>query len=100
MEILKQNWKEVVRMILAQYVEFIPDSKPKKQHICNLVFDPEAEGNPEQMVFNIQRALDTLDKRDRLERIILVALLSSPNGYFNAFQAISKNTRFIYIHAY
>lgn len=24
----------------------------------------------------------------------------SPNGYYNAFQSISKGTRFIYIHAY
>jgi len=52
------------------------------------------------MVDNIEEALDMLEKRDRLERIVLQSLRCSPNGYYNAFVAISKNTRYIYIHAY
>lgn len=52
------------------------------------------------MVDNIERAIDILEPRDRLEKCILNSLRSSPNGYYNAFISISKNTRFIYIHAY
>lgn len=41
-----------------------------------------------------------LDRRDRLEKTVLISLKNSPNDYYNAFTSISKNTRFIYIHAY
>jgi tRNA pseudouridine13 synthase len=99
-EILNQNWKEVCRLILIQHVGYIPEMKLKKEAMCKLVFDPKAEGDPNKMVDNIEEAMDYLDNRDRLEKIILLSLKCSPNGYFNAFQAISKNTRFIYIHAY
>lgn len=52
------------------------------------------------MVANIEKAMLLLENRDRLEKCLLQSLRCSPNGYFNAFQSISKNTRFIYIHAY
>jgi len=45
-EILNQNWKEVCRMILAGYADYIPGMKEKKERICDLVFSPEAEGDP------------------------------------------------------
>ena len=56
--------------------------------------------DPSKMRENIQTALDMLDKRDRLERTVLMTLRNSPNDYYNAFASISRNTRFIYIHAY
>lgn len=49
---------------------------------------------------NIEEAMDLLDRRDRLEKTVLQSLVGSPNGYYNAFVSISKNTRYIYIHAY
>ena len=49
---------------------------------------------------NIYDALDMLDKRDRLEKTILMSLKNNPNDYYGAFGSISRNTRFIYIHAY
>jgi tRNA pseudouridine13 synthase len=49
-EILNQNWKEVCRLILSSHVEYFADSKPKKEAICALVFDPEVEGDPHKMV--------------------------------------------------
>jgi len=49
---------------------------------------------------NIEEAMDLLDRRDRLEKTVLQSLRGSPNGYYNAFVSISKNTRYIYIHAY
>jgi tRNA pseudouridine13 synthase len=45
-------------------------------------------------------ALDLLDRRDRLEKAVLTVLLKHPNGYYNAFQNISRGTRLIYVHAY
>lgn len=81
-------------------MDYIPETKLKKQKIVDLVFDPSVEGQPHKMVENIEIAIDMLDKRDRLEKTILMSLKNSPNGYYNAFTSISKNTRFIYIHAY
>ena len=83
--ILHCEWKEVCRLILAQYVPYLPETKDKKELVCKLVFDPEAEGDPHMMVRGIERAMQMLDNRDRLERCILGSLRSSPNGYFNAF---------------
>lgn len=68
--------------------------------MVDLVFDEKADGNPHEMKENIEEAMDLLDRRDRLEKTILQSLRGSPNGYYNAFVAISKNTRYIYIHAY
>lgn len=39
-QILRQNWREVCRLILSQYLEALPESKQKKEAICRLVFDP------------------------------------------------------------
>ena len=41
-----------------------------------------------------------LERRDRLEKILLTTLRKHPFGWFNAFQSLARNTRFIYIHAY
>ena len=78
----------------------MPDQKERKQKIVDLVFDPEVQGDPHMMGENIELAIDLLDRKDRLEKTILHSLRGSPNGYYNAFVSISRNTRFIYIHAY
>ena len=41
-----------------------------------------------------------LDRRDRLEKQILLTLRKFPYQYYNAFQNLARNTRFIYLHAY
>lgn len=99
-EILNHNWKEVIRLILIQHADYLPHEKARKQRIVDLVFDEEADGNPHEMMEKIEEAMELLDRRDRLERTVLQSLRGSPNGYYNAFVSISKNTRFIYIHAY
>ena len=62
----------------------------KKQKLLKLVFE---EGD-------IESAVDMCDRRDRLERAILQILKRQLNGYYNAFQNIARNTRFIYVHGY
>ena len=98
-EILNQNWKEVVRMILSQHVDYDEDQKLRKQEIVSLIFDEPNLGIVEQRE-NVLIAIDKLDKRDRLEKTVLGSLKNHPNDYYNAFANISKGTRFIYIHAY
>ena len=41
-----------------------------------------------------------LDRRDRLEKTLLLKLKHQPTGYYNAFQNIARNTRLIYVHGY
>lgn len=41
-----------------------------------------------------------LDRKDRLEKAVLLLLKRQPTGYFNAFQNIARNTRLIYVHGY
>lgn len=41
-----------------------------------------------------------LDRRDRLEKAVLLMLKRQPTGYYNAFQNIARNTRLIYVHGY
>jgi tRNA(Glu) U13 pseudouridine synthase TruD len=45
-------------------------------------------------------ALELLDKRDRLEKCVLLELKKHPNGYQNALQNIARFTRTIYSHSY
>lgn len=49
---------------------------------------------------NIEEAIKLLEKRDRLEKTVLMTLKRSPAAYYNAFQQIARNTRTIYVHAY
>ena len=49
---------------------------------------------------DIEEALHSLDRRDRLEKAVLLLLKKQPHGYFNAYQNISRNTRLIYVHGY
>lgn len=84
-EILNHNWEEVIRLILIQHADFIPGAKARKERITNLVFNKEAAGNPAEMRDNIEDAMDLLDRKDRIEKVILQSLAGSPNGYYNAF---------------
>ena len=41
-----------------------------------------------------------LDRRDRLEKAVILLLKRQPTGYLQAFNNISRNTRLIYVHGY
>lgn len=58
--------------------------------MCKLVFEDQ----------NIEGAIALLDRRDRIEKALLQILNRQPNGYYNALQNVSRNTRFIYVHGY
>lgn len=62
----------------------------RKATILEYVFDK----------FEIDAAMELLDRRDRLEKSLLCILRKAPNGYYNAFNNISRGTRLIYVHAY
>lgn len=89
-ECLLQNWKKVIELLLGQHPEIDLGQVERKKQLLKLVFED----------FDIEGALDMLDRRDRLEKAVLVLLKRQPTGYYNAFQNISRNTRFIYVHAY
>ncbi|CAI2361379.1 unnamed protein product [Moneuplotes crassus] len=88
-EAIKQNWKEVIRMMLSQY----PRSgvgKDRKESIARLALEDE----------DLDEALKLVQPRDRLEKVIILTLKKHKNGFRNAFDSIARNTRIIYIHAY
>jgi tRNA pseudouridine13 synthase len=64
--------------------------KERKIKIVRKVFEEQ----------NVEAALILLERKDRIEKGILTSLRKHPNGFYNAFQNIARNTRFIYIHAY
>lgn len=70
---------------MIQHADYIPDAKRRKQKMVDLVFSKEAAGNPAEMRDNIEDAMDLLDRKDRIEKVILQSLMGSPNGYYNAF---------------
>ena len=84
-------------MILAQHADIDDEQRERKEKIIKLVY-PEEGG--EASSAGIEQALSLLDRRDRLEQTVLVALKANRKDYQSAFAAISKNTRYIYIHAY
>jgi tRNA pseudouridine13 synthase len=49
---------------------------------------------------NIGQAMSLLERKDRLEKSILMVLRKSAINYYNAFQNIARNTRTIFVHAY
>jgi TruD family tRNA pseudouridine synthase len=77
-------------MLLQQSPDIDQEKIAKKNKIVDLVFN----------YYDIEEALSMLDRRDRLERAILQVLKKGHNQYYNAFQNISRNTRFIYVHGY
>lgn len=77
------------------------DQKARKRKLVDLVFGAETKkmdlsGQREKII----KALDQLEHKDRLEKTVLISLRNNPKDYCNAFAAISRNTRYIYIHAY
>lgn len=89
-EVLKKNWIKVCHLILVQHADTDESMAERKEKIIDLVFEK----------FNIDEALTLLDRRDRLEKSLLCVLRTQPNSYYNAFNNISRGTRFIYVHAY
>lgn len=89
-EVLRQDWTTVVRMLLDQHPAHDGEAGERKAKILKKVFE---QGD-------IDGALNLLDRRDRAEKTLLLALRKQPHGYYNAFQCIPRNTRFIYLHAY
>ena len=87
---LLQNWTKCIEQILSQHPELDEEMKDRKIKIIKKVFSDS----------DIDGALNLIERKDRLEKVILLSLKKNPNGYYNAFGKISRNTRFIYIHAY
>ena len=88
-EVIKQNWKEVIHMIISQYPR-TGEGKERKDKLTKLVF---VDGD-------LNAAYEMLEPRDRLEKVVIQSLQYRKNGYQNAFYKISRNTRIIFIHAY
>ena len=74
-ECLRQNWKKVIEMLLGQHADIDLAQVERKKELLKLVFEE----------FDIEGALDMLDRRDRLEKTLLVILKRQPTGYYNAF---------------
>lgn len=62
-------------MLLSQHPETDEDAKLRKAKIVNKVFELK----------EIESAILMLDRKDRLEKQLLLTLRKHTNGYFNAF---------------
>lgn len=87
MEVIRENWEEAMTKVLLSAAN--ESDQRRKVKMVELLKDDK-----------ISLAFNLLQNRDRLERVILQALDTNKNGYFNAFTMISRNTRIIYVHAY
>ena len=74
-EVLLQNWEKVIRQILGQYPEVDEEKKTFKDKLLKKVFEQD----------DVDGALVMLDRRDRLEKQILLTLRKYPYQYYNAF---------------
>lgn len=74
-EVLLQNWEKVIRQILGQYPEVDDDKKALKEKILKKLFEQD----------DVDGAIVLLDRRDRLEKSILLNLRKFPYSYYNAF---------------
>ena len=77
-------------MILGQHAEIDQKAVERKKKLLKLVFED----------YDIEEAIQSLDRRDRLEKAVLLMLKRQLNGYYNAFNNIARNTRLIYVHGY
>ena len=89
-ENLHQNWIKVIHLILSQHPDGDELQASRKSKMIKYVFEDGC----------VSDALQLIEKRDRLEKCVLLALKRQPAAYYNAFQQIARNTRTIYIHAY
>jgi tRNA pseudouridine13 synthase len=64
--------------------------KERKEKMTKLVFEDN----------DLEGAMDLVTPRDRLEKVIIKSLEQHSNGYKNAYDSITRNTRIIYVHAY
>ena len=74
-QVIKQNWIKVIEMLLGQYPEIDEEMKARKKKILARVFEKQ----------DIDGAIILLDRKDRLEKSILLNLRKTLNGYLNAF---------------
>ena len=74
-ECLLQNWKVVIEKILGQHPEIDQQAAIRKKALLKQVFED----------FDIEEAIQLLDRRDRLEKAVLMMLKKQPVGYYNAF---------------
>ena len=74
-EILIQNWEKVIRQILGSYPEVYEDKKFLKEKILKKIFEQN----------DVDWAIVLLDRRDRLEKSILLNFRKFPYSYYNAF---------------
>jgi len=61
-ECLLQNWRVVIQMILSQHAEIDSTAAAQKQELIKLVFEEQ----------NIEEAIQRLERRDRLEKAVLI----------------------------
>lgn len=80
--ILNLNWEQVVRLLLIQHADYDIAQKEKKQKLVDMVFNDEVKSMDQaSYMVHIDRALDLIESRDRLEKIILKYLKNHPNDY-------------------
>ena len=87
-QVIMENWEEVIRLLVKSSANKSDESR--KEEIIKLAFEDN-----EPLI-----ALKKCQFRDRIERVVLESLVKHENGYLNAYQSISRNTRMIYVHAY
>jgi len=78
-----------IGMMLIQYPRN-GYGKERKENMTKLVLEDN----------DLDEAFKLVEPKDRLEKVIIQSLRKHPNGFRNAFDAIARNTRIIYIHAY
>lgn len=79
--ILNQDWKEVIRLILIQHADYEPEQKQRKERLVSLVFNPQGADQELDVRQRIEKAIDMLDRRDRLEKTVLMSLKNKPQDY-------------------
>ena len=79
--ILNQDWREVIRLILIQHADYEPEQKQRKERLVSLVFNPQGADQELDVRQRIEKALDLLDRRDRLEKTVLMSLKNKPQDY-------------------
>ena len=62
--VLHQNWHEVIKMLLGQHPAYDGEAANRKSKIVKFVFENH----------DIDAALNLLDRRDRSEKTLLLAL--------------------------
>lgn len=93
-ELINGNWKEAVIMILngdaIRRAVIKGNLSNEIQYIEDIITNR----------FYIKCVLSKLIGKSHTEKIILNSLYKDPNNYYNAYKALNRNLRLLYIHAY